>query len=81
MAKHLIAVEDLQTKLSEYEQRYGVPSSRLADAFTTDGELQETRDFLAWSTLYAAAQASTGPSDGDAARDPRAGQRRGGGDR
>ena len=55
-----VTVKDLQARLSEYEQRYGVPSDRLADAFITDGELQETEDFLAWSTLYAASQASTG---------------------
>jgi hypothetical protein len=57
-----VTVKDLQTQLAEYEQRYGVPSNRLADAFTTDGELQETEDFLAWSTLYAASQASTAKS-------------------
>lgn len=54
-----VTVKDLQARLSEYEQRYGVPSDRLADAFTVNGKLQETEDFLAWSTLYAASQAST----------------------
>jgi hypothetical protein len=51
----------LQARLSEYERRYGVPSERLADAFRDvfhrDGEVRETEDFLAWSSLYAAFQA------------------------
>jgi len=54
-----VTVKDLQARLDEYERRYEVPSDRLADAFTTDGELQETEDFHAWSALYAAFQAST----------------------
>ena len=53
-----ITVTDLQAQLAEYEQRYDVPSDRLAEAFTPYGELQETEDFLSWSTLYAAFQAS-----------------------
>jgi hypothetical protein len=57
-----VTVKDLQARLAEYEQRYGVPSDRLADAFVKDGELQETEDFLTWSTLYAASQASTAGS-------------------
>jgi hypothetical protein len=57
-----VTVKDLQAQLAAYEQRYGVPSDRLADAFTIDGEVQETEDFLAWSTLYAALQASTAKS-------------------
>ena len=55
-----VTVKDLQARLSEYEERYGFPSDRLTDAFTVNGELQETEDFLDWSTLYAASQASTG---------------------
>lgn len=55
-------VKNLQAQLSEYERRYGVPSERLADAFRDvfqkDGEVRETEDFLAWSALYAAFQAS-----------------------
>jgi hypothetical protein len=54
-----VTVGDLQARLAEYEKRYGIPSDRLVDAFTTDGELQETEDFHAWSALYAAFQAST----------------------
>jgi hypothetical protein len=54
-----VTVKELETQLAEYEQRYGVPSDRLAEAFTSDGELRETEDFFTWSTLYAAFQAST----------------------
>jgi len=54
-----VTVKDLQKRLAEYEERYGIPSDRLADAFTADGELQETDEFHAWSALYAAVQAST----------------------
>jgi hypothetical protein len=57
--QRFVTVKDLQKRLAEYEERYGVPSDRLVDAFTADGELQETGDFHAWSALYAAFQAST----------------------
>ena len=50
-----LSAEELRTRLSQFESRYGVPSERLADAFRdADGQLRETDDFLDWSQAYAA---------------------------
>jgi hypothetical protein len=39
-------------QLDALEQRYGLPSERLADAFLIYGELSESADFLLWQLLY-----------------------------
>ena len=49
-----LRLAELQSRLSWYEHAYGVPSSRLAEAFRVEGKLVETSDFTAWSGLYAA---------------------------
>jgi hypothetical protein len=54
-----VTAEDLRSQLAEYEARFGVPSDRLADAFSRDGELEETPEFLDWSALYSAYLAAT----------------------
>jgi hypothetical protein len=44
----------LRSRLDWFEQRYGTPSDRLADAFRVGGVLHETEDFTTWSQLYTA---------------------------
>jgi hypothetical protein len=51
----------LRTELDRFEQRYGVSSARLAEAFTgPDGALQETEDFHAWDQAWSGYQILTG---------------------
>ena len=45
----------MRAVLLEFEERYGVPSDRMTDAAAfhdADGELVETDDLMAWSSLY-----------------------------
>src|SRR5437870_4906533 len=55
-----MTVGQLEAELRRYETRYKGASARLVDAFTVDGELQETEDFRDWSLLYAACRAAVG---------------------
>lgn len=51
----------LRAELDRFEKRYGVPSERLADAFTDpDGRLEESDDFHAWGKAWASYQILTG---------------------
>lgn len=45
--------DELRGRLDEFEARYGVPSSRLADAFRKS-PLRETAHFREWTAIYAA---------------------------
>ena len=45
-------VEELEYRIHAFEVHYGVPSSRMVEAFTRDGVVDETDDLSAWSTLY-----------------------------
>lgn len=56
LVKHAsITDTDLRIRLDEFEEKYGVPSSRLVDAFRTpSGHLDETEDFHEWAMTYAA---------------------------
>lgn len=45
-------VDGYRVELSVFERRYQVPSSRLADAFTSNGRLIESADFRRWSFIY-----------------------------
>jgi hypothetical protein len=51
---HTLTLEVIEARLSFYEQKYGVPSSRLADAFRRGDQLEESEDFFDWSSLYRA---------------------------
>jgi hypothetical protein len=43
--------------LDDFERRYGVPSHKLASAFTdSEGRLDETDDFHAWDNAWTAYQ-------------------------
>ena len=47
------AVTDARRRLDDFEHRYGVPSDRLAEAFTdATGELIETGAFLLWTATF-----------------------------
>ena len=51
----------LRAELDRFEQRYGVSSAHLADAFTgPDGTLDETEEFHAWDEAWTAYQILTG---------------------
>ncbi len=47
------SLETLEERLRVFEADYGVPSSDMQTAFTTDGVLIETAEFRRWSMLYA----------------------------
>lgn len=48
--------------LAAFEARYGLPSSRLAEAFRDEaGELVETDDFSAWDEAYSIWRWAAGP--------------------
>ena len=52
---------DLEAQLAVFEDRYGVPSDRLEDAFRDErGELCECRDFREWCHVYTAWRWSQG---------------------
>jgi hypothetical protein len=55
----MITASDLRRRLELFENRYGIPSDRLAEAFTNQAGLRETDDFHSWSILYGAWQAVT----------------------
>jgi hypothetical protein len=47
------AVTEARRRLDDFEQRYGVSSDRLAEAFTdATGELVETGAFLLWTATF-----------------------------
>lgn len=46
----------LRGELRQFEDRYGVPSARMVEAFTVNGGLRETSDFARWSLIYTAYQ-------------------------
>lgn len=51
----------LRGELDRFEERYGLPSDRLAEAFTgPDGDLDESEDFHAWGKAWASYQILTG---------------------
>ena len=51
----------LRAELDRFEERYQVPSERLAEAFTgPDGQLDESDDFHAWGKAWASYQILTG---------------------
>ena len=43
---------EIGPRLDVFEGRYGLPSSRLEDAFRVGEELVENEDFLIWQRLY-----------------------------
>jgi hypothetical protein len=46
------AIEEARAKLDDYEQRYGVSSDRLHEAFTdASGRVRETGEYLQWVTM------------------------------
>ncbi len=50
----------LRTELDRFEERYQLPSERLAEAFTdADGRLDESEDFHAWGSAWASYQILT----------------------
>ena len=50
----VVIADDVRAELDAWEQKYGVPSDRLLDAFRdpVTGELIETDDFHAWDQAY-----------------------------
>lgn len=48
-----VGADKLEARLREYEERYGVPSDQLVDAFR-NSPLEETEDFQDWTLLYSA---------------------------
>lgn len=47
------AVAEARRRLDDFEQRYGVASERLAEAFTdASGRLVETGAYLQWTATY-----------------------------
>lgn len=53
-----VSIDKLEARLHEYEERYGVPSDRLTEAFTKS-PIKETEDFHDWTLLYSAWQSIT----------------------
>jgi hypothetical protein len=51
---HTLTLEGIEARLSFFEHKYGVPSSRLAEVFRRGDELEESEDFFEWSSLYRA---------------------------
>jgi FAD/FMN-containing dehydrogenase len=52
----------LRAELDRFEERYQLPSERLAEAFTrADGSLDESEDFHAWDGAWTSYQILTGP--------------------
>ncbi len=47
-----LTIEDLRARVRLFEERYGVPSDRMREAFLLDGQLIETEDLRAWSALW-----------------------------
>ena len=45
-------LKGIRRDLAAYEARYGVPSDRLAEAFTHRGHLEETDDYRHWQFLW-----------------------------
>jgi hypothetical protein len=45
---------ELRAELEQFEAEYGVPSERMVEAFTVNGQLVETPAFARWSLLYTA---------------------------
>lgn len=57
-------LEEMRGRLEQFERRYGVPSARMTEVaeFRDDqGELVETDDLLAWSSVYAHYRSLTEP--------------------
>lgn len=49
-------LDAVRARLAAFEERYAVPSDRLFEAFTVDGQFHETADFVEWSFLYGTLQ-------------------------
>jgi hypothetical protein len=53
VVSHEADLEQLRVELQKFEGLYGVPSERMAAAFTDDqGTFRETRDWADWHALY-----------------------------
>ncbi len=61
--RSVVTEKDLQSRLEEYEGRYGVSSEHLADAFRRNGHLDETEDFRGWSMTWSPYQLVTANGD------------------
>ena len=58
--KRQTSAAQLRQELEQFEAEVGVPSERMADAFTVDGELQESPAFARWALVYSAYQQLSG---------------------
>ena len=56
-----VADSELEARVAAWERKYGVSSSAMVEAFTQDGVLVETDDYLEWSHDWAALQATRRP--------------------
>lgn len=52
--------KELLLELEQFEHQFGVPSERMAEAFTVNGRLEETPAFARWSLVYAAHKRAAG---------------------
>lgn len=53
--RKVLTADDLRSRLDNWEERYGVPSDRLWEAFRDDrGQIVETDDMRTWSADLAA---------------------------
>ena len=56
-----VDITELESRVAAWEEKYGVRSEALAEAFTRDGLLVEDDDYLEWSHDWAALQAARPP--------------------
>jgi hypothetical protein len=52
--------KEILRELEQFEAQFGVSSERMVEAFTVNGELQETPAFARWSLLYSAYKRAVG---------------------
>lgn len=58
--KRQTTAAELREELRQFEAEFGVPSERLTEPFTVNGELRETPAFARWSLIYRAYQMLSG---------------------
>ena len=51
-------IAQIETVVHSFEEHYGLPSDRMAEAFMEAGRLVETDDLHTWSQYYASLKAA-----------------------
>ena len=52
LKRQRIDIVALRCERNEFEAKYGLPSSRMIEAFTTRNGFRESEDFLRWSHIH-----------------------------